>query len=131
MKKKVKFLYIDKHAITRDFFELSLKTPKDSENKDIELVTLDDLSTFKYNLDDFQPDLILCDVDTLQTDENIEVFKKAYEKEPEKFVLCGKIEQIESVGLKKAHHFLKPYAPHDLALQLKTFLPKAEDREVH
>jgi hypothetical protein len=138
MKKKVKFLYIDKHAITRNFFESCLKSSKDAANKSIELVTLDDFTTFAYNFEDFAPDLIFCDTDTFLTEDGPESsrddFEKALEKEPEKFILCGKIEEIEQAKLEQVRQFQKPYSPHDLALQLKTFLPDQDDdidREVH
>lgn len=132
MKKKVKFLYIDKHAITRNFFESCLKSSKDPNNKSIELVTLDDFSTFLHNFEDFSPYLILCDADTFLTESDSEDFQKALQKEPEKFILCGKIDEIEQAKLEKVRKFLKPYSPHDLALQLKTFLSNQdEDREVH
>lgn len=121
MKKKVKFLYIDAHSITRDFFELCLKASS------IDLVTLEDFSTFTYNLEEFDPDLILVDTKTMldsTSADDYKLFMEVLKKQPENFVLCGKIEDIEQLAIDGTKRFLKPYVPHDLELQLMTYLPK-------
>lgn len=117
MKKKVKFLYIDKHSITRNFFEHCLK------ETNINLITLEDFSTLDFNIQDFEPDLILCDSLTLLNIDVREPFDSAFKKAPDKFVLCGKIEEIKELKLNGVKTFLKPYSPHELAMQLMTFLP--------
>ena len=126
MKKKVKFLYIDSHSITRDFFEYCLKKTQ------ISLVTLEDLSTFAHNLAEFGPELVLADAESLLKSLNTNdhsVFLEAYKKQPEKFVLCGKIEEIQQLDMNKAKNFLKPYSPHDLDLQLMTFMSSESSKK--
>lgn len=132
MKKKVKFLYIDKHTLTRNFFESCLKSSRYDINKSIELVTLVDFSTFIHNLRDFTPDLVFFDVDTFLSEANTEDFKKALEKDPYKYVVCGKIEDVEQAKLDWVRVLKKPYFPHDLGLQMRTFLPNmGKENEVH
>ena len=132
MKKKVKFLYIDKHTLTRNFFESCLKSSRYDINKSIELVTLVDFSTFIHNLRDFTPDLVFFDVDTFLSEANTEDFKKALEKDPYKYVVCGKIEDVEQAKLDWVWVLKKPYFPHDLGLQMRTFLPNTgKENEVH
>lgn len=127
MLKKVKLLYIDNQKIVRDFFELALK------EKSVEIITLNDLDTFEYNFQEYDPDLVLIDVETFNSSDSalLDSFQAIAKKEPNKFVICGKIELINELQMKFENQFLKPYSPHDLDEQLRVFLKTNEPTEVH